>query len=112
MLLPVTDSSMNQQCTLQGCTVTEAIDKFQPAQRAIDKPLRLPIRDVFRSQRGGTAVGGKLEAGALKPGTRVLVLPAGEPATVKAVEVDGAAADFARAGDSADVTLTGKLNGW
>ena len=92
---------------MQGCTVTEAIDKFQPAQRAINKPLRLPVRDAFKSQRGGTAVGGKLEAGALKPGTRVLVLPANEVATVKGVEVDGAAAECARAGDSADVTLTG-----
>ena len=34
--------------------------------RAVSKPLRLPIADIFTRARGSAAVGGKLEAGALK----------------------------------------------
>lgn len=29
-------------------------------------PLRLPINDVFKGDRGGQSVGGKLEAGAIR----------------------------------------------
>jgi elongation factor 1 alpha-like protein len=44
----------------------QAIDAFKPATRAVSRPLRLPISDVFSRARGGVAIGGKLEAGALK----------------------------------------------
>ena len=29
-------------------------------------PLRLPINDIFKGERGGQSMGGKLEAGAIK----------------------------------------------
>ena len=35
-------------------------------ERDILRPLRLPINDVFKGDRGGQSIGGKLEAGALK----------------------------------------------
>ncbi len=50
----------------RGPSVVAAIDAFQPAVRAVGRPLRLPIADVFKGQRGGMAVSGKLEGGALK----------------------------------------------
>lgn len=88
-----------------GPTLAEAIDRFRPAHRLVEKPLRLPVADVQKSGKTGVVVGGKLEGGALKPGTVVLVMPSKQEATVKSVEVDGQAAPLARAGDSADVTL-------
>jgi translation elongation factor EF-1alpha len=39
------------------------------------RPLRLPVTDVFKSKSGALVVGGKLEAGAAKAGTRVVVVP-------------------------------------
>lgn len=36
---------------------------------------------------------GKLEAGALKVGSKVVVMPGGESATVKGLEVDGQVGD-------------------
>ncbi|KAL4857598.1 HBS1-like protein [Chlorella vulgaris] len=90
-----------------GATLAQAIDSFQPTDRSTDKPLRLPVSDVSRSGKGGVTVGGKLEGGALRPGSRVLVMPSAQQATVKALEVDGKAVSLARAGDSADVTLAG-----
>ena len=92
----------------RGPTLVAAVDAF--ARRHADAaalPLRLPVHDVARSKAGALAVGGKLEAGALKVGTKVLLLPGGEVGTVKALEVNGQPAKLARAGDSADVQLAG-----
>jgi hypothetical protein len=50
----------------RGPTVLQAIDAFRAGPRALDRPLRLPIIDVFKGPRGAAAVGGKLEGGALK----------------------------------------------
>ena len=52
-------------------------------------PLRLPIHDVFKGKHGGLSVGGKLESGAVKVGSKVMVMPSHEVGTVKTLEVDG-----------------------
>ncbi|PSC70924.1 HBS1 isoform X1 isoform B [Micractinium conductrix] len=91
----------------KGPTLAQAIDNFAPTQRLLERPLRLPVSDVLRAGKAGVTVGGKLEGGALRPGSKVLVMPSGQPATVKSLEVDGKPASLARAGDSADVTLAG-----
>jgi elongation factor 1 alpha-like protein len=61
----------------------QAIDTFRPTHRLLEKPLRLPVADVVRSGKAGVTVGGKLEGGALRIGSRVLLLPSGQYATVK-----------------------------
>lgn len=61
----------------------QAIDAFHPTHRLLERPLRLPVTDVVRSGKAGVTVGGKLEGGALRPGSRVLIMPSGEAATVK-----------------------------
>lgn len=62
----------------RGPSVVAAIDAFRPAERVVGRPLRLPIADVFKGQRGGMAVSGKLEGGALKVrSSRVSVLVLG-----------------------------------
>lgn len=92
---------------MQGPSVVEAINAFKPSERATSKPFRMPITDVFKGQRGGISVGGKLEGGAVKVGTPVRVMPSNEVGTVKSIEVDGATPTLARAGDTADLTLAG-----
>lgn len=49
-----------------GATLVQAIDAFKPSARDVHKPLRLPVTDVFKSARGGAALGGRLAGGALK----------------------------------------------
>lgn len=51
-------------------------------------PVRLPVQDVFKGRQGGVCVGGKLEAGALRPGSKVLVVPGYVTASVKGLEVN------------------------
>lgn len=91
-----------------GPYLLEAIDHLQPPKRDISRPLRLPISEVSKSRSlGQVAISGKLEGGALKIGTKVLVMPAGVVATVKAIKQDTQVCAVARAGDSVDIALQG-----
>jgi elongation factor 1 alpha-like protein len=90
-----------------GATLAAAIDNFSAAHRAVDLPLRLPVAEIAAKGNKGVVVSGKIEGGAVKIGTKVLIMPSKELATVKSVEVGGKTAPVARAGDSCDILLTG-----
>lgn len=45
----------------QGPTLLQAIDALPPPARAVDRPLRVSVSDVFKGPRGGVVVGGKVE---------------------------------------------------
>jgi translation elongation factor EF-1alpha len=70
-----------------GPTLVGAVDKLTPPARLNALPLRLPVAEVvshsLNRTLGAVAVGGKLEAGVLKAGTQVLVMPANTLAVVK-----------------------------
>ena len=57
----------------RGPSVVQAIDAMKPSTHDVDKPLRLPVTDVFKGARGSAALGGRLVAGALKVGLSVNV---------------------------------------
>jgi translation elongation factor EF-1alpha len=70
-----------------GPTLVGAVDKLTPPARLNALPLRLPVAEVvthsLNRTLGAVAVGGKLEAGVLKAGTQVLIMPANTLAVVK-----------------------------
>eukprot|EP00727_Mastigamoeba_balamuthi_P014813 m51a1_g9958 putative hbs1-like protein (582) ;mRNA; f:54398-57422 len=91
-----------------GFSLLGAIDSCRPAERAIDTPLRLCIADVYKTANSaGTAVGGKIEAGSIAVGDRVVVLPANMLATVKSVARGQQSTDVACAGENVEVSLAG-----
>jgi elongation factor 1-alpha len=49
-----------------GPTLTEALDAMEPPKRPTDKPLRLPINDVYKIHGFGTVPVGRVETGILK----------------------------------------------
>lgn len=59
----------------KGPPLIKLIDKFKPPSRAVDKPLRFSVSDVFRSHALGNTVSGKIESGSVMPGDRVLLMP-------------------------------------
>lgn len=83
-----------------GPTFLEALEASEPKNRALEKPLRLTINDVFRgSGQNPLSISGQIEAGVLQVGDVVLALPSRETATIKAIELpDGSPADWAIAG--------------
>ncbi|KAL8166487.1 hypothetical protein V2J09_007986 [Rumex salicifolius] len=91
-----------------GPHLLEAIDSLHPPTRDYMKPLLMPICDVIRSHSTGqVSACGKLEAGALRGGCKVLVMPLGEIGTVRSVERNAQPCSVARAGDNVSVTIQG-----
>ncbi|KAK9363982.1 P-loop containing nucleoside triphosphate hydrolase protein [Lipomyces starkeyi] len=72
---------------IKGKTLLEAIDAVEPPSRPVDKPLRLPLQDVYKIGGIGTVPVGRVETGAIKAGMVVTFAPAGVTTEVKSVEM-------------------------
>lgn len=70
-----------------GITFLEALNNLTPPPKQTDKPLRLPIQDVFSITGAGTVPVGRVESGILKPGMKVVFLPSGIVDEVKTIEM-------------------------
>jgi len=70
-----------------GKTLLEAIDAIEPPSRPTDKPLRLPLQDVYKIGGIGTVPVGRVETGVIKAGMVVTFAPAGVTTEVKSVEM-------------------------
>uniref|UniRef100_A0AAY4CDU9 Tr-type G domain-containing protein n=1 Tax=Denticeps clupeoides TaxID=299321 RepID=A0AAY4CDU9_9TELE len=70
-----------------GITLLEALDSIMPPSRPTDKPLRLPLQDVYKIGGIGTVPVGRVETGVLKPGMVVTFAPANVTTEVKSVEM-------------------------
>ncbi|KAE8664308.1 putative xyloglucan endotransglucosylase/hydrolase protein 16-like [Hibiscus syriacus] len=91
-----------------GPNLLDTIDSFQPPPRDFSKPLLMPICDVIKSSsQGQVSACGKLEAGALRSGSKVLVMPSAIIATVRSLERDSQPCTIGRAGDNVAVSLHG-----
>ncbi|KAL2464907.1 Translation elongation factor EF1A/initiation factor IF2 gamma family protein [Abeliophyllum distichum] len=91
-----------------GPCLLDAIDSLQLPARDYSKPLLMPICDIIKSQsQGQVSACGKLETGAIRTGSKVLVMPSREIATVRSMERDSQVCNIARAGDNITVNLQG-----
>lgn len=72
---------------VKGKTLLEAIDAIEQPSRPTDKPLRLPLQDVYKIGGIGTVPVGRVETGVIKPGMIVTFAPAGVTTEVKSVEM-------------------------
>ena len=71
----------------KGPTLLEALDGVTPPIRPVDKPLRIPLQDVYKIGGIGTVPVGRVETGILKPGAIVTFAPVGLTTEVKSVEM-------------------------
>lgn len=83
-----------------GTTLLEALDAIQPPTRPTDKPLRLPLQDVYKIGGIGTVPVGRVETGILKPGMVVTFAPVNVTTEVKSVEMHHEALTEALPGDN------------
>ncbi|KAK9024818.1 hypothetical protein V6N11_064724 [Hibiscus sabdariffa] len=67
----------------KGPTLLEALDQINEPKRPSDKPLRLPLQDVYKIGGIGTVPVGRVETGVLKPGMVVTFGPSGLTTEVK-----------------------------
>jgi elongation factor 1-alpha len=84
----------------KGPFLLEALDNAKPPKRPVDKPLRLPLQDVYKIGGIGTVPVGRVETGVLKPGMVVQFAPVGLSTEVKSVEMHHEAMEQAVPGDN------------
>merc|ERR1712173_489198 len=70
-----------------GKTLFEALDSINPPVRPSDKPLRLPLQDVYKIGGIGTVPVGRVETGIIKAGMVVTFAPSNVTTEVKSVEM-------------------------
>jgi elongation factor 1-alpha len=71
----------------KGPTLIEALDALQAPKRPMDKPLRLPLQDVYKIGGIGTVPVGRVETGVMKPGDVVTFAPNNVTTEVKSIEM-------------------------
>nr|XP_045605276.1 elongation factor 1-alpha-like [Procambarus clarkii] len=81
-------------------TLFDALDNIEPPARPTEKPLRLPLQDVYKIGGIGTVPVGRVETGILKPGMVVTFAPNGPTTEVKSVEMHHEALVEAVPGDN------------
>merc|ERR1712032_988898 len=81
------ENGKNNMPWYKGPTLLEALDGLNPPKRPIDKPLRLPLQDVYKIGGIGTVSVGRVETGILKSGIQAAFAPTPIVAEIKSVEM-------------------------
>ena len=83
-----------------GPTLLAALDALRPPKRPSDKPLRLPLQDVYKIGGIGTVPVGRVETGFLRAGMVVTFGPMNVTTEVKSVEMHHEQVEAAYPGDN------------
>jgi len=84
----------------KGPYLLEALDMMREPKRPSDKPLRLPLQDVYKIGGIGTVPVGRIETGTLKPNMSAQFGPVGKVTDVKSVEMHHEQVPAAYPGDN------------
>lgn len=88
-----------------GLTVLQALESFDVKAPLLDRPLRLPVQDVYKFDER-RIVAGRIEAGILRIGDMVLFSPSNKRARVRSIEMwRGSPPMEASSGQSIGITL-------
>jgi len=71
----------------KGKTLLAAFDDLKPPEKPVDKPLRIPVQDAYTITGVGTVPVGRVETGVLKPGQKVVFMPANVTGEVMTIEM-------------------------
>jgi len=96
-----------------GPTVLEQLDDFGKEPTAAEKPLRLPVQDIYRFTQSGDdrrIVAGRIETGRLAVGDEIVLWPSGKRSRIATIEGYPRWPDAqAIAGQSIGLTLTEQI---
>ncbi|KAI1000570.1 HBS1-like protein [Podosphaera aphanis] len=91
-----------------GLTLVETLDNFEPVSRALTKPLRLTITDIFHSgAQNSLSVSGHIEAGSLQVSESLIAQPSNHTFFIKSLEYNNEVVDWAVAGQNIVLHLSG-----
>jgi len=92
----------------KGGTLMDTLDStIKVPEKPVDKPLRMPVQDVYSITGVGTVPVGKIETGVLKPGEKIIFEPSGSVGEVKSVEMHHKQLDKAEPGDNVGINIRG-----
>ena len=91
----------------KGATLFEALDNFEVPAKHTEKPLRLPVQDVYTITGIGTVPVGRVETGILKPNMSVMFEPSHIKGEVKSIEAHHEVLPQALPGDNVGFNVRG-----
>jgi elongation factor 1-alpha len=71
----------------KGPTLLQALDNLKEPSKSTEKPLRLPVQDVYTITGVGTVPVGRVETGILKQDMKIIFMPANKIGEVKSIEM-------------------------
>lgn len=92
----------------KGATLLESLEKLHPSMPHSGGPLRFIVQDVYRRD-GNRVIAGRIEAGTLRSGERVVFWPLQTDAVVSTIHRWPHQVAQARAGDAVAVTLDERI---
>ncbi|MEW6592981.1 MAG: translation elongation factor EF-1 subunit alpha [Candidatus Hadarchaeota archaeon] len=90
-----------------GPVLYEALDSFTVPEKPLDKPLRVPVQDVYSITGVGTVPVGRVETGVIKVGDTIIFEPAGVTGEVKSIEMHHEQIQKAEPGDNIGFNVRG-----
>jgi elongation factor 1-alpha len=91
----------------KGPTLVQALDNFTVPAKPVDKPLRLPIQDVYTITGVGTVPVGRVETGVMKVGDQIVIMPSGIKGEVRSIETHHTMIPEAGPGDNVGFNVKG-----
>jgi elongation factor 1-alpha len=91
----------------KGPTLIDALDVFEIPPKPLNKPLRIPVQDVYSITGVGTVPVGRVETGILKEGDIILFMPANKQGEVKSLEMHHTRIPKAEPGDNIGFNVRG-----
>ena len=90
-----------------GPCLLEALDLVQLPPKPTDKPLRVPINDVYSIKGVGTVPVGRVETGIMKTGMKITFMPPNKTGEVKTIEMHHEILSEAQPGDNIGFNVRG-----
>ncbi|MFP4006267.1 MAG: translation elongation factor EF-1 subunit alpha [Candidatus Hadarchaeia archaeon] len=90
-----------------GPTFLDSLNNFEVPEKPVDKPLRIPIQDVYSITGVGTVPVGRVETGEVEIGDEVIFVPSGKKAEVKSIEMHHEEIEKAGPGDNIGFNVRG-----
>jgi elongation factor 1-alpha len=83
-----------------GPTLLAALDLLKVPEKPVTLPLRIPVQDSYTISGIGTVPVGRVETGKMKPGDKIIFMPAKAVGEVKSIEMHHAEIKEAVPGDN------------
>ena len=90
-----------------GPTLVGALDNLKQPEKPTDKPLRIPVQDVYKITGIGTVPVGKVETGVLKVGEKIVFMPSAKETECKSIEMHHKQMKQAEPGDNIGFNVRG-----